>query len=235
MHSQSLRIRGDYLLVALVLCGLANLVVACSSTKPAPPPSKAALDKNNGGGGGGGGGGSNKQEEETETETETDKASGSAGMWDSLDPNCKKKDSCPPASPELLLQGSSSGGFTGQQGTRLSWRLNAFDRAQPTRRLAIFTRGLPSTATTEPDFTQKITNEIRISYTPPQAESGVVEVFIRDYDRCLVTETEKPVCLSSIFNPAYDRQQPNIQYQFQGTSVKKCPTPGLFSSPPPGC
>ncbi|MBM4252257.1 MAG: hypothetical protein FJ146_09820 [Deltaproteobacteria bacterium] len=238
MHSQSLTIRRDYLALALIFCGLVNLVVACSGSKAPPPPSKGT------GGNGGTSGtgaqqyGSGSGDEDASPDTASEKESGSGGMWDSTDPNCRSKDSCPPAAPQpLLLQGSSTSGLTGQQGTRLTWRINAVDQSQPARRLAIFLKGLPTGFNVEPPHNQKITNELQLSYTPPEAESGAVEVFVRDYDRCLVTETEKASCLSTLFNPAYDFRQGNLNYQFQGTTpANKCPTnTGLFSSKPLGC
>ena len=237
MHLRSFTIRRDYLVAALVMSGLVNLVVACSSTKAAPPPSKGPSSEGPQGYSAGGGGGGDGGEEEDEPDTASDKGSGSGGMWDSLDPNCTTKDSCPSATPRLLLQGSSTEGLAGQQGTRLSWRLNAVDQAQPTRRLAIFLKGLPSGFNTEPPHNQKITNELQLSYIPPQAENGVIEIFVRDYDRCLVTETEKAVCLSTVFNQAYDFRQPNLAYQFQGTSsANRCPPKkGLFEQTLPGC
>ena len=232
MHIINLKTESGHLRLCLATLALASLFTACNmgggAPTPAPPTTGSKIDQS-------GGAVSNPITPPVGDDSPPpENVSGSGGYLVSKDPECKKSDECPPANPQLVLPPS----LTGIGGTKLTWQFAAFDQAQPKRRLAIIIKGLPDLANIDLPLTAgTVVNKITVTYLPSAALTGQLDIIVRDFDRCIVSEAENAVCVSSTFNPAYDRQQPSLPFTISAnpSSGKNCPKPSLFSLPPPGC
>ncbi|MCX6106028.1 MAG: hypothetical protein NTY08_09385 [Proteobacteria bacterium] len=228
MRTINLKTESSHLRLCFATLALSSLFTACNigGTAPAPAPKTKVppveIDPT----------------ESTSLDPEppaTENGSGSGGYLVSKDPECKRADECPPANPLLRPLTPS---LTGIGGTKLIWQFEAYDQAQPKRRLAIIIKGLPDLATIDLPLTLgTVVNKITVTYLPSTALTGQLDIILRDFDRCIVSEAENAVCVSSTFNAAYDRQQPPVPFTIEGnpSSVKNCPKPAFFSTPPPGC
>ena len=231
MHIINLNTESSHLRLCFATLVLSSLFTACNIGGSAPPPSpttkptiavpSAVVDTTS----------SPSLDPETPA---TENGSGSGGYLVSKDPECKKADECPPANPQLILPPS----LTGIGGTKLTWQFAAYDQAQPKRRLAIIIKGLPDLANIDLPLTLgTVVNKITVTYLQSTALTGQLDIIVRDFDRCIVSEAENAVCVSSTFNAAYDRQQPPVPFTIAAnpSSVKNCPKPSFLSTPPPGC
>ena len=150
----------------------------------------------------------------------------------SKDPNCQSSAACPPANLALLVPqaGQALSGTTGQT---VTWKFVGYDQNSASRHVAVILSGLPDQATLDPLLSMGNPNgTVTLTWTPVTAGKNTIGIILRDFDRCAVTEAANGVCISTTFNPIYDKQLPPVNYNITAASSPSsaCPSGGILSN-----
>ncbi len=104
------------------------------------------------------------------------------------------------------------------------------------RHVAMILSNLPPDATITPLSMGKPIVAATINWIPTQAGNSAINVILRDFDRCLVSETDQTVCERSAPLPAYDTPHAPIPIVITDPAQKcaaPAPSPGFLGLPNP--
>jgi len=133
---------------------------------------------------------------------------------------CKSKADCKSATLDVWASFSSSGALIGIIGQPVTWEFYGLDRdsisadqKSSVRLVTVLLDNVPDGSTIDPaPSAGKVAQEAKIEWTPSQAQTGKLDVIVRDMERCLINESAD-FCNKYAFHADYDQRIKEVQWQ----------------------
>lgn len=149
----------------------------------------------------------------------TEDAGNTSGLA-GLDASCKTSQACRPIAADISASFSADGRLVGMAGQPVNWEFHGVDRntANPdqdssSRRVMVLLDKVPdgSVIMPSPSTTSVLTTVAKLAWTPQHASDGKIDVIVRDFDRCILNESQDR-CNKYAFLKAYDTKFQDIPW-----------------------
>lgn len=119
---------------------------------------------------------------------------------------CESVDDCPEANMDVASPGFTKSGLMGFVGEPVPWEFEGIDLNSRDRRVAVLLNNIPANSKLTPSDRADVKS--RIDWTPEQRlKSGKqLEIYMRDLDRCEISEVDPEICRTYRFLEAYDKK-----------------------------
>jgi hypothetical protein len=133
---------------------------------------------------------------------------------------CTSKTNCPAAAADVSANFQPSGALLGFIGEPVDWEFHGLDRNtvnadQQTsgRTVTVLLDKVPEGSTISPGTDSgKVVSDVKLNWTPTQAQSGQLTIILRDMDRCMKDEAAD-FCNAYTLHEKYDTKMAAVAWQ----------------------